>query len=236
MSHSVFLRFGRHAAGAGLLALASACASTNTLPPAETYVSQADRHKVSFSAVDESLDLPVTAASVGLDDQARAALADFAAAYRGGGGRGALDILRPTGAGNSIAAQVVANEARDFLAAQGIHPVALVVAPYDAAGQSDAPLLLTFSRTIASVPDCPKVWQDDLSKSPNNLPWSSFGCATVSNIAALVADPNDLRQPREMTAADAARRQTIIDKYRKGETTHALRSSSERVTVSTAVR
>lgn len=236
MTQSVIPRLSRLVGAAGLVALASACASAPPIQPADMLVTQADRHKVSLSAVDESLDLPVSATSTGLDSSARAALAEFAAAYRGGGGRGALEVLSPTGAGNTIAAEALANEARDFLVQQGIHPIAVVVAPYDAAGQSDAPLLLTFTRTVATVPECPKVWQDDLSKSPNNLPWSAYGCATVSNIAALIADPNDLRQPRDMTAADAARRQTIIDKYRKGETTHALRTNSERVTVSTAVK
>jgi len=235
MTQSAFQRLSQVAGAVGLLALAAGCATTPHAPQSGVLVTPADNYKVTLNAVDESLDLPVTAATTGLDAANRQALREFANAYRSGGS-GALEILNPTGAGNTVAAQAVANEARDFLIEQGIHPIAVVVAPYDAANQSDAPLLLTFSRTVASVPDCPPIWREDLARTANNQPWSSFGCATVSNIASLIADPNDLRRPRDLTAADAARRQVVIDKYRKGEITGVTRSGSERVTISTAVK
>jgi pilus assembly protein CpaD len=235
MTHSASQRLCQIVGAVGLLALASGCASAPRAPVAGVPVTPADNYKVTLNAVDESLDLPVTAATVSLDAANRQALREFAAAYRTGGS-GAMEILNPTGAGNTIAAQALANEARDFLIEQGIHPIAVVIAPYNAANQSDAPLLLTFSRTVASVPDCPPIWQENLARTANNQPWSSFGCATVNNIANLIADPNDLRRPRDMTAADAARRQVVIDKYRKGEVTGATRGSSERVTVSNVVR
>ena len=50
-----------------------------------------------------------------------------------------------------------------------------------------------------------------------NRHYESFGCATQQNLAAMVDNPLDLLYPRGMTPADAARRATVLDKYRRGE-------------------
>ena len=39
------------------------------------------------------------------------------------------------------------------------------------------------------------------------------------NIAAMVADPRDLVSPKPLDPNDAQRRLTVLEKYRKGETT-----------------
>lgn len=46
------------------------------------------------------------------------------------------------------------------------------------------------SRTSASVPGCP-IWQDEPIGAPERTS-TNFGCATNSNLAAMIADPNDL--------------------------------------------
>jgi pilus assembly protein CpaD len=51
----------------------------------------------------------------------------------------------------------------------------------------------------------------------DNRPYYNFGCSTQQNLAAMVENPEDLVQPRASTPAYAARRQTVIEKYRKGE-------------------
>jgi pilus assembly protein CpaD len=53
----------------------------------------------------------------------------------------------------------------------------------------------------------------------NNRPHWNHGCATQRNLAAQVADPSDLVQPRTETPALTSRRATALDKYRKGEST-----------------
>ena len=47
-------------------------------------------------------------------------------------------------------------------------------------------------------------------------PYWNLGCATQANLAAAVANPEDLVQPRAETPPLAARRQKVIDQYRKG--------------------
>ena len=46
------------------------------------------------------------------------------------------------------------------------------------------------SRATASVPGCP-VWEDEQVGAPERTA-TNYGCATNSNLAAMVADPNDL--------------------------------------------
>lgn len=46
------------------------------------------------------------------------------------------------------------------------------------------------SRGFASVPGCP-IWEDPLVGAPEQTS-TNFGCATNSNLARMIADPNDL--------------------------------------------
>ena len=82
-------------------------------------------------------------------------------------------------------------------------------------------------RVVAEVGPCGE-WPEDLGVAPvptlgtlppsmENRPYWNFGCATQHNLAASVVNPEDLIQPRAETAPMAARRQTVIEKYRKGD-------------------
>jgi pilus biogenesis lipoprotein CpaD len=52
----------------------------------------------------------------------------------------------------------------------------------------------------------------------HNEPYANFGCAQQHNIAALVANPQDLNVPRTSTPPDAMRRSKVISDYRTGRT------------------
>src|SRR3546814_2517410 len=53
-------------------------------------------------------------------------------------------------------------------------------------------LRVVVTRASAFVPGCPD-WSTKSSINFNNATSSNYGCATNSNLAAMVADPNDLR-------------------------------------------
>ena len=57
------------------------------------------------------------------------------------------------------------------------------------------------SRTRASVPNCPN-WSGKSQPNFANPSMSNFGCAVNSNLAAMIADPNDLVWGREGTGFD----------------------------------
>jgi pilus assembly protein CpaD len=52
-------------------------------------------------------------------------------------------------------------------------------------------LRVTITRATARVPGCPN-WDTKSSSTDKNATSSNYGCATNSNLAAMVADPNDL--------------------------------------------
>ena len=69
------------------------------------------------------------------------------------------------------------------------------------------------SRTTASVPGCPN-WEEGeinsrTAKSPPN-----YGCATNSNLAAMIADPNDLVLGQQASGEDAQSAVKAIKVYR----------------------
>lgn len=50
---------------------------------------------------------------------------------------------------------------------------------------------IVVSRSLAAVPNCPN-WSSKSETNLNNATYSNYGCATNSNLAAMVADPEHL--------------------------------------------
>ena len=66
-----------------------------------------------------------------------------------------------------------------------------------------ADLELGYIRYVAGLPDCPD-WGKNVDDNSRNTDHSNFGCATQSNLGAMVVDPSDLIRPRKSRAADGA--------------------------------
>ena len=76
------------------------------------------------------------------------------------------------------------------------------------------------SRSTASVPGCP-IWEDELVGAPERTS-TNYGCATNSNLAAMVADPNDLVLGQAgAIRGDAATASKAIRQYRTAPPTGA---------------
>ena len=74
------------------------------------------------------------------------------------------------------------------------------------------------SRATAHVPDCPNWGGLDIAPVNNTSP--NFGCATNSNLAAMVADPNDLVAGRDGSARNTGTTASrAIRVYREGQPT-----------------
>jgi pilus assembly protein CpaD len=74
-------------------------------------------------------------------------------------------------------------------------------------------LRLTLVRTVATPPTCGD-WSDPPTHDFSNLPNGNFGCATQSNLARMVADPNDLAGGAAAGSFDSERMTVLIDAYR----------------------
>ena len=87
-------------------------------------------------------------------------------------------------------------------------------APVTAGGVQPGTVRVVVSRTRAGVPGCPN-WSRPASPDPSNQQMPNFGCGVSSNIAAMVADPNDLLYGREAgPVVDAATAAKAVGSYR----------------------
>jgi pilus assembly protein CpaD len=64
-------------------------------------------------------------------------------------------------------------------------------------------LELGYIRYVAGLPVCPD-WSKNVDDNTSNSNHSNFGCATQSNLGAMLVDPADLIKPRKSRAADGA--------------------------------
>jgi pilus assembly protein CpaD len=71
-------------------------------------------------------------------------------------------------------------------------------------------------RYIAVAPACPD-WSDDPSGShSNNITSSNYGCATLNNLAQMIANPRDLDTGRELGPAAGDPAADAVERYRTG--------------------
>lgn len=139
-------------------------------------------------------------------------------------GQGMLNVAT-SGGGSDGAAMA---RLKKVLAANGIDKKSLRFTSYPpASGEANPPIALSFVAYAATAAECGQDWSTNLSFEPRNLPWPEFGCSTQRNLAAIVADPRDLVEPRAGDPSDALRRSIVIEKYQRGETTSSARTDEE---------
>jgi pilus assembly protein CpaD len=107
--------------------------------------------------------------------------------------------------------------------------VAGVVAKFGLIVEDEAPVTASLpagvvrvvvTRTTVTPPDCPD-WRRKSNPEPNASAMSNFGCASVSNLAAMVADPNDLLEGQVYTGADGHTTSKAINVFRERRPTGA---------------
>lgn len=179
------------------------------------------RHPISIVEKDRTLEVFVGGARNGLTPEQRAEVLAYAQTWRDDG-TGRFVIEQPTGVRNARAASLAQNEIRSILVASGVPPQAIKVQSYRAPEKGMlAVIKINYPHLAAQAGPCGQ-WPDDLGPSEDkkhfeNKQYWNLGCATQRNLAAMVANPADLVQPRAETPVYAARRSTVVDKYRRGE-------------------
>ncbi len=144
---------------------------------------------------------------------------------------GGMVVERPVGSSNEGAVAEAMREIVSILAASGMPPQSIAVQTYDAStGPSPAPVRISYPKITAQAGPC-GMWPEDIGPSfnrdyfENQPPWN-YGCATQRNLAAEIANPADLVQPRSETPAYNMRRATVLQKYTNGESTATAEPSS----------
>jgi pilus assembly protein CpaD len=192
-------------------------------------VDAAQRHPIMVTQAPANLDVEVTRGRNGLAPDQRAAVIDFLRRYKRESTTGKLVIAAPGGAPNEVAAVQAAGIVKGLARSEGIGWNEIQVEPYSGEeGNPQPPVRLTFVRHAAEGPDCGR-FPTNLADEPRNLPYANFGCSTQRNLAAMVANPQDLLGPRtEQRSRSAERRDVIMDKWIKGDTTAAKRDNDEK--------
>jgi pilus assembly protein CpaD len=92
-------------------------------------------------------------------------------------------------------------------------------APVTAGAVGSGNVRVVVSRNVASVPNCPN-WERKSQPNYNNRMLPNYGCGVNSNLAAMVANPEDLIHGREGSGiGDAATAARAINAYRTAPTT-----------------
>jgi pilus assembly protein CpaD len=213
---------GRARATLSMVVVAAALAGCVTEREAATPSDYRQRHAIAIKESNRTVDVFVGTSRGGLTPTQRAEVAGFAHVWKREA-TGGIIVDMPAGTPNEIAAADTLREIRSIFNAVGVPPAAVSVRPYrpvDAV--SLATIKLNHSKMSAEVGPC-GLWPHDLGPSfdrtyNENRPYWNHGCASQRNLAAMVAEPADLVQPRSETAIYTPRRTTVGEKYRQGQT------------------
>jgi pilus assembly protein CpaD len=233
-------RRGLRIAGAlfGLATALGACTHTDEVA---TTASIPDdyrlRHPIAIQEANRSVVIFVGQARGGLSAEQRADVMGLGQVWMQEG-TGAIVADVPTGTPNARAAADAFREAQALLTAAGVPPRGVVMRHYHPDDPRQlATLRLSYPKITAVAGPC-GLWPEDLGPSVKdkgyfeNKPYYNYGCAYQRNMAAMVANPSDLAQPRPETPAYTARRTEGFDKYRKGTTTTTIYPEAEKAKLS----
>jgi pilus assembly protein CpaD len=218
----------RRAIGVGvrgvlIATFAATLAGCNTTTVADTTgsipLAYRDRHPIAMKEGKKSLTLFVGAGRGGLSPMQRAEVLAFAQNWKRDA-TGGITIDRPVGVANERAANDTLKEALSIIVQTGVPNNGIGIRPYHP-GPNHGTLRLNYPLMVADAGPC-GLWPDDLGASNDvkhyqNQQYYNFGCSTQRNLAAMVAEPADLVQPRAEGPAYNAKRTFGVDKWRKGE-------------------
>ena len=176
-----------------------------------------ERHPIAVRQGEVVLDLSVYPGSSGLNESQKSQVYGFLHDYKSQSSERLL-IRAPSGGPNETAAMRAYDDVRKALRTTGVRPAAVTLEPYFANGDPSAPVRLSYLQFVAEPPDCPD-WSENIGRDPKNMPWPNMGCTTQRNLAAMVANPEDLLHPRGETPRSGERRDTVWGNYVRGQVT-----------------
>ena len=210
------------------LGLVGVAAAGCTLPPlnndARQYYSADQRFPITIEPQVATLAVQVDSGLHRLARGEEARIAMFAERWKTRG-QGLVNIATPSGGGGDDGALAQLKQA---LAASGVAKDAIQLSTYNpASGETQAPITLSYVAYAATAPECGTDWSQNFANDPRNVVTPNFGCSTQHNMAALIANPQDLIEPQASAPIDAQRRGAVVEHYQKGEKTHTERDTSD---------
>jgi pilus assembly protein CpaD len=177
------------------------------------------RHPITIQEREASLEVFVGERRGGLNPTQRGDIHSFANQWRAEATGGVL-IDVPHRTPNSRSAAETAREVRAALGQAGVPGRAIAIRRYTPQdGSQLATVRIRYPRMAAQAGPC-GFWPEDLGLAHDaqptmNRPFWNHGCTSQRNLAAQVANPADLVQPRGEAPIYAARRRKTTDIYRQ---------------------
>lgn len=169
--------------------------------------------------------IKVAVSDEGIEPADEAQVSSFVSDYLNDG-NGSLSLAVPRSAyAQSAVASLTARLVR-----MGVPRSRILVGTRETAGY-DSQIELSYLGYAAHADACGN-WSHDADETVDNLPMPDFGCTVQHNLAAMVANPRDLVQPRPLGPVDETRRMTIIKSYETGQVTSAQKTEDQKSTVS----
>lgn len=184
------------------------------------------RHQIALRDGARTMEVFVGQSRGSLTPTQRAEVMSFAQVWRDEA-TGGVVVDVPTGTSNQIAASQAVREINSILAASGIPAQSVAVRPYTPENPAKFPTVkLKYSKIIADAGPC-GLWPQDLGPAfdpayQDNTNYWNLGCANQRNLAAMVANPADLVQPRGEDPAWTSRRTMVLEKYRQGQSPETI--------------
>ena len=230
------LTLARMLAVASLAALLAGC---KTSSPVEIQSMPDDyrlRHPIAVREKVQSMTVFIGDARGTLTPAQRAEAAALASNWRNEA-TGGIVIEIPVGSSNERTATSAAREIRSILSTAGVPARAIEIRPYPAQDPVRlGTIRVNYPRMAAETGPC-GLWPNDVGPTYDPIYWSNkpawnHGCANQRNLAAQVAEPADLVQPRSEAPVLASRRNTVTEKYRKGESTQTQNPDADKAKIS----
>jgi pilus assembly protein CpaD len=222
-----------------LVALAlGACTTTQEAVPVATVPSDyRQRHPIVVQEADRTLQVFVGTNRGGLTAPQRTDVTAFAQTWLNEG-TGPIVVDLPVSTRNARAATQSLQDIQGVFSSVGVPARGITIRRYTPADPREfATIRLNYPRVTADAGPC-GLWPEDLGPSfrnpiyQENRPYSNLGCAHQRNLAAMVANPSDLVQPRPESPSFTTRRTTVLGKYSRGESTATVYPDADKGKIS----
>lgn len=196
-----------------LAALLAGCANRDSITVGSIPDDYRTTHPIVIAEKNQKIDLPVGAGDRGMTGAQRDALLGFLDGYDRSAAP-ALTIAIPAGSANEVAARAAGRDFARAAMAAGVKRNRIVMTSYQSAvPEASAPVRVAFVAVRAQTDKCGR-WPEDMLETSENKHYADYGCSSQNNLAAQVANPNDLLGPRKQSEIDAENRGAVIDVYR----------------------
>jgi pilus assembly protein CpaD len=207
-----------------LAATLGGCQTTNDEVVTTVPSDYRQRHPIVVQEADRTVEVFVGTGRGGLTAPQRTDVTAFAQTWQQEG-TGSIVIDLPVATPNARAATQSLQDIQGILSSVGVPARGVTIRRYTPANPTQfATIKLNYPKVTADAGPC-GLWPEDLGPSfrnpiyQENRPYSNHGCASQRNLAAMVANPADLVQPRPESPTSTTRRSTVLGKYAKGEST-----------------